>query len=79
MAIETGQQDEAALARDEATMDEARSQFERICDFLTEQFGAVRQVEAGQQSAERLLDLAEDELSDLKREFAAARLGSSRR
>ena len=60
---------------DTATED-ARSQFEKIRDYIAGQIGAVRQVEAGQQSAELLLELAEGELGDLKRDFAAARLGA---
>ncbi len=56
----------------------SRSQFERIRNYLTGQFGVVRQVAAEQQSAELLLELAEGELGDLKREFAAARLGAKR-
>lgn len=62
-----------------ADTDTSRTQFERICDYLTEQFGVVRQVEAGQMSASMLLDLAEGELSELKRDLAATRLGATRR
>lgn len=95
MAIEAGNQaatrprlgaDAAHAAKDMAVTDmattdtdDARSQFERIRDYLTGQFGAVRQVEEGQQSAELLLDLAEGELGELKRDFAAARLGTAKR
>lgn len=81
MAIDASQRDhervEAGTGADAA--DEARSQFERIRAFLTGQFGVIRQVEAGQQSAERLLELAEGELGDLKRAFAAARLDAPKR
>ena len=82
MAIRAGEQDESALmpggTGPEATeVDDGRSQFDRLRDYLTGQFGAVRQVEAEQQSAELLLDLAEGELGDLKREFEAARLSAS--
>lgn len=62
-----------------AAADPSRTQFERICDYLTEQLGVVRQVEAGQLSAGMLLDLAEGELSELKRDIAAARLGATKR
>lgn len=56
--------------------EDSRSQFDKIRDYIAGQIGAVRQVEAEQHSAELLLELAEGELGDLKRDFAAARLGA---
>lgn len=69
-AADTGTSDAA-----EDAVAEERSKFEMIRDYITDQIGAVRRVEAGQQSAEALLGEAENELSDLKRLFEAARLG----
>ncbi len=60
----------------DAATEDGRSQFEKIRDYIAGQIGAVRQVEAEQQSAELLLALAEGELGELKRDFAAARLGA---
>lgn len=67
--------DEAAGVAADGVGDFAeRSQFERIRDFLADHIGAVRRIEEGQHSAVTLVELAEDELGALKREFEAARL-----
>lgn len=62
-----------SAAHDDALAD-TRSQFDRLRDYIADQIGAVRRVEEEQHSAELLLELAEDELGALRREFESARL-----
>lgn len=59
----------------EAEHEAPSSQFERLRDYIATQIGAVRRVREEQQSAELLVELAEDELGALKREFESSRLG----
>jgi hypothetical protein len=77
--LATGQTtiDDVAQGDDSAAAEMARqqrSQFEKLRDYIADQIGAIKRVEAEQQSAERLLDLAESELGDLRREFEQAML-----
>lgn len=67
-----------AVARDTAdgVTETDFSAFDRVKAFIAGHIGAVRKVQVGQQSAETLLDQAEDELGALKRAFESARLGA---
>lgn len=56
-----------------------RSQFDKLRDYIAGQIGAVRRVEAGQHSAELLLELAEDELGALRRELETTKLAAGAR